>query len=161
MCQADTTLVTFSWDDSIGDTVGNFTTPHKCVRWDGLMEWVNPRTHPKYGTPIVGGIYVLFANSFWWQAPQTITTVASLWTRMSIMMEAASDCCVVRAALKAGVGKNKPTKPSVALRKQQLDVIYLPRYLLCTRVPSQNFPLQTRPPASQLFINNNTIVAAS
>lgn len=57
MCQADTTLVTMLWGDNNKRPIGNFSTPHKCVRWHKLMKWVEPRSfdgfsehfvHPKF-----------------------------------------------------------------------------------------------------------------
>lgn len=61
MCQADTTLITMQWNPDSPSWIGNYSTPHQCVDWDGLVEnWVKPHSfnaieegllvHPKFGT---------------------------------------------------------------------------------------------------------------
>jgi len=60
MCQGDTTLLTMKWADTGARPIGNLTSPHECVNWDRLMEWVEPNSvdvfangvlvHPKFGT---------------------------------------------------------------------------------------------------------------
>ncbi|MCJ1235864.1 hypothetical protein MMC14_003837 [Varicellaria rhodocarpa] len=45
--------------------ISNFTSPHECVNWDRLMEWVEPRSfdafeegmlvHPKFGPAFIDG----------------------------------------------------------------------------------------------------------
>ncbi|KAI1160181.1 hypothetical protein F5B18DRAFT_676256 [Nemania serpens] len=62
MCQGDTTLITMYWQDSMFRPAGNFTSPHECINWDRLMEWMaeNSRdlfsdkvlVHPKKGMQI-------------------------------------------------------------------------------------------------------------
>ena len=63
MCQADTTLLTMAWGKHGPLPISNFTSPHECVNWDRLMEWVEPRSfdafeegmlvHPKFGTSLL------------------------------------------------------------------------------------------------------------
>ena len=58
MCQGDTTVLTMIWSDGVRP-IGNLPSPHECVNWDRLMEWVVPNSvnafedgmlvHPKYG----------------------------------------------------------------------------------------------------------------
>ncbi|KAF2766848.1 hypothetical protein EJ03DRAFT_277287 [Teratosphaeria nubilosa] len=65
MCQGDTTLITMYWQDSMFRPAGNMTSPHECVNWDRLMEWVIPNSrdlygddvlvHPKHGPLFSGG----------------------------------------------------------------------------------------------------------
>ena len=59
MCQGDTTLVTMRWSQRGPLPIGNFSSPHQCVNWGLLMEWVKPHAfdgfaegvmvHPKFG----------------------------------------------------------------------------------------------------------------
>lgn len=59
MCQGDTTVLTMKWEEGGARPIGNLTSPHECVNWDRLMEWVVPNSvdvfadgvlvHPKYG----------------------------------------------------------------------------------------------------------------
>ncbi|PWY65995.1 hypothetical protein BO70DRAFT_366615 [Aspergillus heteromorphus CBS 117.55] len=59
MCQGDTTVLTMMWADYRLRPIGNLTSPHECVNWDRLMEWVEPNSrdltqegwlvHPKFG----------------------------------------------------------------------------------------------------------------
>ncbi|KAM3548793.1 hypothetical protein MY1884_009024, partial [Beauveria asiatica] len=59
MCQGDTTVLTMKWEDGGARPIGNLTSPHECVNWDRLMEWVVPNSrdvfadgmlvHPLYG----------------------------------------------------------------------------------------------------------------
>ncbi|KAK8146374.1 hypothetical protein G3M48_003204 [Beauveria asiatica] len=59
MCQGDTTVLTMKWEDRGARPIGNLTSPHECVNWDRLMEWVVPNSrdvfadgmlvHPLYG----------------------------------------------------------------------------------------------------------------
>ncbi|KAL3964635.1 hypothetical protein ACCO45_001639 [Purpureocillium lilacinum] len=58
MCQGDTTVLTMKWEEGGARPIGNLTSPHECVNWDRLMEWVVPNSvdvfadgvlvHPKY-----------------------------------------------------------------------------------------------------------------
>ena len=60
MCQGDTTLLTMKWNATGLHPIGNLTSPHECVNWDRLMEWVVPNSfdafadgvlvHPTLGT---------------------------------------------------------------------------------------------------------------
>lgn len=60
MCQGDTTLIPVEWAPNGPYWVGNYSTPHQCVNWEGLMDWVRPRAfdanldgllvHPKFGS---------------------------------------------------------------------------------------------------------------
>ncbi|KAI0415072.1 hypothetical protein F5X98DRAFT_347782 [Xylaria grammica] len=60
MCQGDPMLVTMKWSKDGARPIGNLTSPHECVNWDRLMEWVEPHSvdvfedgvlvHPKLGT---------------------------------------------------------------------------------------------------------------
>ncbi|OBR03319.1 Tat pathway signal sequence [Colletotrichum higginsianum IMI 349063] len=59
ICQADTTLLTMKWNSTGLRPIGNLTSPHECVNWGRLMEWVVPKTfdaladgvlvHPTFG----------------------------------------------------------------------------------------------------------------
>lgn len=59
MCQGDTALITMMFADYSLRPIGNFTSPHECVNWPRLMEWVEPNSrdlaqegwlvHPKFG----------------------------------------------------------------------------------------------------------------
>ncbi|KND92312.1 hypothetical protein TOPH_02918 [Tolypocladium ophioglossoides CBS 100239] len=59
LCQGDTTVLTMKWDENGARPIGNLTSPHECVNWDRLMEWVVPNSvdvfadgvlvHPKFG----------------------------------------------------------------------------------------------------------------
>ncbi|KAH0437160.1 hypothetical protein CcaCcLH18_04028 [Colletotrichum camelliae] len=59
MCQGDTTLITMKWNSTGLRPIGNLTSPHECVNWDRLMEWVVPNpfdaladgvlVHPTFG----------------------------------------------------------------------------------------------------------------
>ncbi|KAK2012793.1 hypothetical protein LZ32DRAFT_658476 [Colletotrichum eremochloae] len=44
MCQGDTTIVTMKWNATGLRPIGNFTSPHECVNWNRLMEWVVPNS---------------------------------------------------------------------------------------------------------------------
>ncbi|KAF4878832.1 Cyclochlorotine biosynthesis protein O [Colletotrichum siamense] len=44
MCQGDTTLITMKWNSTGLRPIGNLTSPHECVNWDRLMEWVVPNS---------------------------------------------------------------------------------------------------------------------
>jgi hypothetical protein len=65
MCQADTSLITMYWQDTSARPGGNMTSPHECVKWDRLMEWVVPNSrnlfvdgvlvHPKFGALFADG----------------------------------------------------------------------------------------------------------
>ncbi|PNY29797.1 Uncharacterized protein TCAP_00291 [Tolypocladium capitatum] len=67
-CQGDTTVLTMLWDAGGARPIGNLTSPHECVNWDRLMEWVVPNSvdvfadgvlvHPKLGMNIP--LYFLF-----------------------------------------------------------------------------------------------------
>ncbi|KAI1177766.1 hypothetical protein F4777DRAFT_576583 [Nemania sp. FL0916] len=58
-CQADISVVTFTWGKRTTSPLGNLTTPHECVNWDSLSSWVENRginvyepgllTHPTLG----------------------------------------------------------------------------------------------------------------
>ncbi|KFY44951.1 hypothetical protein V494_01240 [Pseudogymnoascus sp. VKM F-4513 (FW-928)] len=68
MCQADPTLVTMKWSNSRAVPIGNLTSPHECVNWDSLMEWVKPNSidvfengvlvHPNLGPVYLDGEFV-------------------------------------------------------------------------------------------------------
>ncbi|KAI8295558.1 Cyclochlorotine biosynthesis protein O [Colletotrichum sp. SAR 10_98] len=55
----DTTLITMKWNSTGLRPIGNLTSPHECVNWDRLMEWVVPNSfdaladgmlvHPTFG----------------------------------------------------------------------------------------------------------------
>ncbi|KAF2181168.1 hypothetical protein K469DRAFT_590401 [Zopfia rhizophila CBS 207.26] len=59
MCQGDTNVFTMKWVDRHPKPIGIFTSPHECVNWDRLMEWVKLQSvdalangmlvHPKFG----------------------------------------------------------------------------------------------------------------
>ncbi|ORY66166.1 uncharacterized protein BCR38DRAFT_174221 [Pseudomassariella vexata] len=65
MCQGDTTVLTMIWADYRLRPIGNLTSPHECVNWDRLMDWVTPNSrdltapgwlvHPKFGSVVVDG----------------------------------------------------------------------------------------------------------
>lgn len=69
MCQGDTTVLTMMWANYRLRPIGNLTSPHECVNWDRLMEWVEPHSvdltvdgylvHPKFGK------VVLFMSLLW------------------------------------------------------------------------------------------------
>lgn len=44
MCQADTTALTMKWDPDLPRPVDNLSSPHECVNWERLMEWVIPNS---------------------------------------------------------------------------------------------------------------------
>lgn len=52
-CAADTTLITMRWDSDEVLPVGNFTTPHKCINWDHLMKWVEPKSFDAYADGVL------------------------------------------------------------------------------------------------------------
>ncbi|KAG8424316.1 hypothetical protein J3458_001119 [Metarhizium acridum] len=62
MCQGDTTVLTMKWDAKGARPIGNLSSPHECVNWDRLMEWVVPNSvdvfadgmlvHPTFGAYI-------------------------------------------------------------------------------------------------------------
>jgi hypothetical protein len=59
MCQADPSLLTMKWSEHRPLPIGNLSSPHECVNWDRLQEWVGPHSfdpvaegmlvHPKFG----------------------------------------------------------------------------------------------------------------
>ncbi|GAW19417.1 hypothetical protein ANO14919_089040 [Xylariales sp. No.14919] len=65
MCQGDPMLVTMKWSKDGARPIGNLTSPHECVNWDRLMEWVEPHSvdvfedgvlvHPKLGPVFIDG----------------------------------------------------------------------------------------------------------
>ncbi|KAI1183513.1 hypothetical protein F5B17DRAFT_448291 [Nemania serpens] len=65
MCQGDPTLLTMKWSRRNPLPIGNLTSPHECVNWDRLMEWVQPNSidvlqdgilvHPENGPVFVNG----------------------------------------------------------------------------------------------------------
>ncbi|KAL2063094.1 hypothetical protein VTL71DRAFT_6166 [Oculimacula yallundae] len=65
LCQADTTPITMLWHDDFYRPIANMTSPHECVNWDRLMEWVEPHAvdlaqegylvHPKTGPVVEDG----------------------------------------------------------------------------------------------------------
>ncbi|KAI0398267.1 hypothetical protein F5Y17DRAFT_411689 [Xylariaceae sp. FL0594] len=63
-CQADPTLLTMKWaaDNSSARAIGNLTSPHECVDWDRLMEWVVPNSVDVFADgvlvhPVLGPVY--------------------------------------------------------------------------------------------------------
>lgn len=44
MCQGDPTIITMKWASNSTRPIGNLTSPHECVNWDSLMEWVKPNS---------------------------------------------------------------------------------------------------------------------
>ncbi|KAH7035654.1 uncharacterized protein B0I36DRAFT_240309 [Microdochium trichocladiopsis] len=44
MCQGDPTILTMKWAETGLRPIGNLTSPHECVNWDRLMEWVVPNS---------------------------------------------------------------------------------------------------------------------
>ena len=59
ICQADPSLLTMKWSEHGPLPIGNLSSPHECVNWDQLQEWVVPHSfdpiadgmlvHPKFG----------------------------------------------------------------------------------------------------------------
>lgn len=72
MCQGDTTIFTMKWHDVVAPPVGNLSSPHECVNWDRLMEWVVPNSvnvfadgvlvHPSFGTYIAAASRYTFGG---------------------------------------------------------------------------------------------------
>lgn len=68
MCQGDTTVLTMKWDEKGARPIGNLSSPHECVNWDRLMEWVVPNSvdvfadgmlvHPTFGMHIAASFRV-------------------------------------------------------------------------------------------------------
>ncbi|KAI0205235.1 hypothetical protein F4808DRAFT_456233 [Astrocystis sublimbata] len=65
MCQGDPTILTMKWGLISPLPIGNLTSPHECVNWEKLMEWVQPNSidvfqdgmlvHPQNGPIFVNG----------------------------------------------------------------------------------------------------------
>ena len=59
MCQADTTILTMKWGQHKPVPSANLNSPHECVNWERLQEWVEPHSidiladgvlvHPDFG----------------------------------------------------------------------------------------------------------------
>lgn len=59
MCEGDTTILTMKWDMKKPLPIPNMASPHECVNWDRLMDWVKPNSvdifaenmfvHPTFG----------------------------------------------------------------------------------------------------------------
>ncbi|OAQ84703.1 peptidase family M28 family [Purpureocillium lilacinum] len=74
MCQGDTTVLTMKWEEGGARPIGNLTSPHECVNWDRLMEWVVPNSvdvfadgvlvHPKRANVTGNGSGHEFNGSF-------------------------------------------------------------------------------------------------
>lgn len=43
MCQADTSLITMRWKPDQALPGANFSSPHECVNWKNLEDWLEPR----------------------------------------------------------------------------------------------------------------------
>ena len=43
MCHSDTQLLTMKWSKITRVPVGNFSNPHKCVKWEDLNHWAQMR----------------------------------------------------------------------------------------------------------------------
>lgn len=52
MCNADTTVVTHSWYESISGPVSNQENPRRCADWDAHWEWQKRRQSPAPKSPI-------------------------------------------------------------------------------------------------------------
>jgi hypothetical protein len=65
MCQGDINLITLRWGQKQALPIGNTSSPHECVNWDGINGWAKERSieralepgyikHPTFGTSIKG-----------------------------------------------------------------------------------------------------------
>jgi hypothetical protein len=63
MCRADITPITMRWGERQAVPLGNFSSQHECVKWDTLLEWIQPRSisqlfEPGYlNHPVWGPVY--------------------------------------------------------------------------------------------------------
>lgn len=84
MCQGDTTIITMMFANYSLRPIGNFTSPHECVNWPRLLEWVNPNSrdltkegwlmHPKYGKAVSLTIYL-----FWLVTPKQLSSWLTIY----------------------------------------------------------------------------------
>jgi hypothetical protein len=69
MCQGDTSLITMLWQDNMFRPAANFSSPHKCVNWDRLMEWIIPNSRDLFGDEVLvhpkHGTLMLAHDGFW------------------------------------------------------------------------------------------------
>jgi hypothetical protein len=63
MCRADLTPITMRWEQQRPSPQGNFSSPHTCVKWEEINDWLMKRSvdrifEPGYlKHPVLGDVY--------------------------------------------------------------------------------------------------------